>query len=322
MLKEILSFLRNNFFFNLKNNDQIKIQDHLATPMNPLIFLEDYGITVEVWTYLTVNDIISLLSVSKDINNLTRRINKIIPQNINFQKRAIIKSNTLKQIFINFPNISKLTFHYVMSSYFSEQQKIHNLMCELNENDLNFKNIKELQLFQINVYDVNFPLIKSIVNYAHLTSLSLISSNLDDDSLSSLISLKNLSNLDLSKNIFSRSTDYVFLKNLPKLTTLNISDSSVDLSILNIHLAINLTSLDISKNSKTSIEQFMKLKTINSLKILNISNCRNISDNVLLNIVNIFNNLTSLNMMQRTNGHSFLTNLGLSYLKIVNKIKS
>ena len=48
-----------------------------------LLRLEKYGITREIWPYLTTGgDIISLLSTNKCIRSLCLKINKDIPQEI------------------------------------------------------------------------------------------------------------------------------------------------------------------------------------------------------------------------------------------------
>jgi len=76
--------------------------------------LEDCGLIREIWAYLDVNNILSLIMTNKDIKNMCLSINKDISQEITLDFINNRLETNKKQILINvissFQNISKLTF--------------------------------------------------------------------------------------------------------------------------------------------------------------------------------------------------------------------
>ena len=141
----------------------------MKTSVMLLCQLESYGITREIWTYFTFRDVTKLLTTSKDIRELSLRMNTMISFGIDVY--GLSDGTPTIQIFFNimrtFPLISRLVFGHCkkMDIYVQVFFNASPRLCE--------------SLLELSVYVTYKNALRGVSNLRNLTALDLQDSIVD-----------------------------------------------------------------------------------------------------------------------------------------------
>jgi hypothetical protein len=289
--------------------------------MNSLIpNLDDHDdlLRSEVWPYLTIKDICNLLTVNKNIKEISLSINILYSHTISlcilhrslFEKNIIL-NNMLK----SFPKIVNLIItkrgtnthpsivNYAMTSdtmsiLYNKQSicnSLQNFQVILADSGCvglpNFDNVRKL--------NVSYSTITSIVVIAtmiNITSLKIIACKniTTDEGLLPIMMLTNLTYLNMSYCIVS-NIRLQYVSNLTNLVSLDLSwcegiddDGTTHLSSL-----INLTYLNLTHSG---ISNLLFLTPLIQMTRLNLSRCVFLREKNVFSPISNLTNLTSLDL--------------------------
>ena len=277
----------------MKNKENAITNENKGETENLLISLESFGLTREIWTFLKIEDVISLLITCKEIRACCIRINKLFPFKIKILSLLNMKHGDNKyEIFLDFlncfPCISNLTFGNNYEEMDESLQLLYN-------NIIISKSLRELTV-QVNN---STETLKGINNLINLTTLDLSMSSITYNGLLYLSSLININLLNLSNCLELTNNGLKSLSTLININTLNISNNNnftnIGLSYLQ-NTVTNITSLNINKSTKITQLGFPNLLFFNKLTLLSACghNIMNLNGNNLKQ--DNFPNLTHLDL--------------------------
>ncbi|MBA2367418.1 MAG: hypothetical protein H0V82_00155 [Candidatus Protochlamydia sp.] len=178
-----------------------------------------------------------------------------------------------------------------------------------------FTHFRQLKRLEIDSYLINHESCTSVAALVQLETLSLRSPHLDDRALSALNPLVHLKNLNLKECHSLTSTGLNQLQSPGKYQRLDLSDTSIDISAIELSLFSNLECLKLRNGrnfradginsllhlkhldlSKTGLSEYdlLQLKENSQLEELDLRFSEIISGNALVHLTHIFPNLKNL----------------------------
>ena len=304
---------------------------------------------LEIWQYLTIQDISHLLVVDKNVRLISLLINKQISQQISISLYCLENKQqlVLQNIFRNFPNIYNLIVkihqpikHHCMATLYNTKSissSLKHLTIPLSDD--NTGGISNLSIIQI--LNISFSTISKINGLIEISSMTNITSldisqciEINNEVLSPLSTMTNLKNLYMQHCIGITNHGLQHLSTLTKLEYLDLSYNStkisdagvlfltnlVNLNTLNLQVCqirslsfsesfINITSLNLTYCNKLSNHGFSSILCLNKLTDLELCNCELLTDEGLCHLSKMFE-LKSINFSScKITSLSFLTTL-------------
>ena len=281
LIKTTLKTLRKNIFFNFSEDFRFQLRKN-STYTTSIIRNMIESLVIEYFPKM--------------------RVKKFFFENM--------KTNPeIKKIFLANCDIGKKSMKYL--SYFFGNKNCNIKEIDISGNKLTgeiLKPIGENQNIQINNLIANKCIIdlKTFIFFSNIKTrkLSLINNNIDNELISKL-SNNYINELNISFNSISNEGLYNICKNLPNLTSLNLSNNNIcDISIVYICLYIKeqknkLNSLNLKDNKITITGMLTLISTIDKINKIN-------NNNYSFKKINLSGNLLDLVPIPKRLGTHFL----------------
>jgi len=238
--------------------------------------LEDCGLIREIWAYLDVNNILSLIMTNKDIKNMCLSINKDVSQEITLDFVNNRLETNKKKILINvissFQNISKLTFKLSrIKPYCNRFSKYHRMNESLDILYSCESICKSLRNLTVSIRDDAG--VKGISKLNNLRYLDIYDSMITKDAFYEIGSMSSITSLYCSGDSDEDKNDEALqqISKLIHLKTLNMRSFNItQFGFSQLACLQKITSLDICH---CRVENVTPISSMTAIMSLNLSIC-------------------------------------------------